>query len=64
MDLEAVEMAFRAALHEAGAQALSQLLRFPEPGVDGATSPARAGIGHTVANCAHGAFSPPWAQWN
>jgi hypothetical protein len=31
-DLEAVEMALRAALHRAGAVALSQLLRFPEPG--------------------------------
>ena len=31
MDLEAVEMAFRSALHQAGAAALSQLLKFPEP---------------------------------
>jgi len=31
MDLEAVEMGFRAALHQAGAAALTQLLRFPEP---------------------------------
>ena len=31
MDLEAVEMAFRAALHRAGATALTQLLRFAEP---------------------------------
>ena len=31
MDLEAVEMAFRAVLHQAGAAALSQLLRFTEP---------------------------------
>jgi hypothetical protein len=30
-DLEAVEMALRTALHQAGAAALSQLLRFPEP---------------------------------
>jgi hypothetical protein len=30
-DLEAVEMAFRAALHHAGASALSHLLRFGEP---------------------------------
>jgi hypothetical protein len=34
MDLEAVEMAFRAALHQAGAAALSRLLRFPEPAAD------------------------------
>ena len=31
MDLEAVEMSFRAALHEVGAAALTQLLQFPEP---------------------------------
>lgn len=31
MDLEAVEMAFRAALHQAGATALTRLLQFPEP---------------------------------
>lgn len=31
MDLEAVEMAFRAAMHQAGAAALSQLLQFAEP---------------------------------
>jgi len=31
MDLEAVEMGFRTALHQAGAAALTQLLQFPEP---------------------------------
>lgn len=31
MDLEAVEVGFRAALHQAGAAALTQLLQFPEP---------------------------------
>jgi hypothetical protein len=31
LDLEAVEMGFRAALHQAGAAALSQLLPFAEP---------------------------------
>jgi hypothetical protein len=31
LDLEAVEMGFRATLHQAGAAALSQLLQFPEP---------------------------------
>ncbi len=34
MDLEAVEMGFRAALHQAGASALTQLLQFPEPAAD------------------------------
>jgi len=33
-DLEAVEMAFRAALHRAGAAALSQLLQFPGPAAE------------------------------
>jgi hypothetical protein len=33
IDLEAVEMGFRAALHQAGAAALTQWLRFPEPAV-------------------------------
>jgi hypothetical protein len=31
IDLEAVEMGFRATLHQAGAAALTQLLQFPEP---------------------------------
>jgi hypothetical protein len=31
IDLEAVEMGFRASLHQAGAAALTQLLQFPEP---------------------------------
>jgi hypothetical protein len=34
MDLEAVEMGFRATLHQAGAAAFTQLLRFPEPAAD------------------------------
>lgn len=34
LDLEAVEMAFRDALHQAGAAALTQLLQFPEPAAD------------------------------
>jgi hypothetical protein len=34
MDLEAVEMGFRAALHQAGASALTQLLQFPEPAAE------------------------------
>jgi hypothetical protein len=34
LDLEAVEMAFRAAMHQAGAAALTQLLQFPEPADD------------------------------
>jgi hypothetical protein len=34
MDLEAVEMGFRAVLHQAGAAALTQLLEFPELLVD------------------------------
>jgi hypothetical protein len=34
LDLEAVEMAFRAALHQAGAAALSQLLQYSEPAAE------------------------------
>jgi hypothetical protein len=34
MDLEAVEMTFRAAMHQAGASALSQLLQFDEPATE------------------------------
>ena len=34
MDLEAVEMAMRAAMHQAGASALSQLLRYEAPGAE------------------------------
>ena len=43
LDLEAVEMAFRAALHQAGAAALSQLLQFPEPAADQRTIPCPCG---------------------
>lgn len=32
LDLEAVEMLIRSAMHQAGAQALTELLRLPEPG--------------------------------
>jgi len=41
--LEAVEMALRAALHRAGAAALSQLLRFPEPAAGQRTLPCPCG---------------------
>jgi hypothetical protein len=37
LDLEATEMAMRSALHRAGAAALSQLLEFPVPTVEGRT---------------------------
>ncbi|MBV9406639.1 MAG: ISKra4 family transposase, partial [Acidobacteriaceae bacterium] len=43
MDMEAVEMAFRAALHQAGAVALSQLLQFPEPDPDQRSIPCPCG---------------------
>ena len=43
MDLEAVEMGFRTALHPAGAAALSHLLRFPEPAQDQREIPCRCG---------------------
>jgi hypothetical protein len=44
--LEAVEMAFRAALHQAGAATLGQLLQFPEPAAGQRTAEA---IGADIA---------------
>jgi hypothetical protein len=43
IDLEATEMAMRAALHRAGAAALSQLLQFPAPPDDQRTVPCPCG---------------------
>ena len=43
LDLEAVEMAMRSALHRAGATALSELLRFPAPAADQRTLPCGCG---------------------
>jgi len=43
IDLEATEMAVRAALHRAGAAALSQLLQFPAPPDERRTVPCRCG---------------------
>ncbi len=42
-DLEALEMAFRSALHQAGAAALTQLLRFAEPAADQREIPCGCG---------------------
>jgi hypothetical protein len=44
LDLEAVEMAFRASLHQAGATALTWLLQFPEP--DAEQRSVRCTCGH------------------
>jgi hypothetical protein len=43
LDLEAIEMAMRAAMHQAGAVALSQLLRYEPPGVDEREIPCPCG---------------------
>ena len=43
MDLEAVEMALRAAVHRAGAAALTQLLQFAEPAADQRAIPCSCG---------------------
>jgi hypothetical protein len=43
LDLEAIEMAVRSAMHQAGAAALSQLLRFAEPTADQRTLPCDCG---------------------
>ena len=43
LDLEAIEMAVRAALHRAGAAALNELLRFATPAADQRTLPCHCG---------------------
>jgi len=43
VDLEAVEMAVRSALHHAGAAVLTELLQFPAPGADQRQRPCRCG---------------------
>jgi hypothetical protein len=43
IDLEAVEMAMRSALHHAGAMALSELLQFPVPAAEQRSIPCRCG---------------------
>jgi hypothetical protein len=43
LDLEAVEMAMRSALHQAGAAALTELLRFAAPAADQRTIPCACG---------------------
>jgi len=43
LDLEAIEMALRAALHQAGAAALRQLLQFEAPAADQRDIPCRCG---------------------
>jgi len=43
MDLEAVEMALRSAMHRAGASVLTRLLQFPEPAADQRAIPCPCG---------------------
>jgi hypothetical protein len=43
LDLEAIEMAVRAAMHHAGATALSELLQFPVPATEQRTLPCACG---------------------
>ncbi|HYL13116.1 MAG TPA: hypothetical protein VEV41_08775, partial [Terriglobales bacterium] len=43
LDLEAVEMAVRSSLHQAGAAVLSQLLEFDPPGCEQRELPCRCG---------------------
>jgi hypothetical protein len=43
LDLEAVEMAVRSALHHAGAAALSELLQFPVPAAEQRSVPCPCG---------------------
>jgi hypothetical protein len=55
LDLEAIEMAVRSALHHAGAAALSELLQFPAPGPDQGQLPCACG--HSA--CYRGLRSKP-----
>lgn len=43
LDLEAIEMALRSAMHQAGAAALAELLRFPAPADDQRSLPCSCG---------------------
>jgi hypothetical protein len=43
LDLEAIEMAIRSAMHHAGAAALTELLQFPAPGAGRRTRPCSCG---------------------
>ena len=43
LDLEAIEMAVRSAMHQAGAAALTELLQFPAPAADQRTVPCGCG---------------------
>jgi hypothetical protein len=43
LDLEAVEMAVRSAMHQAGAAALTELLQYPEPTADQRRRPCSCG---------------------
>jgi hypothetical protein len=43
LDLEAIEMAMRSAMHQAGAAALSELLKFDPPGPDQRQLPCACG---------------------
>jgi len=43
LDLEAIEMAVRSAMHQAGAAALTKLLQFPAPATDQRTLPCSCG---------------------
>ena len=43
LDLEAIEMAVRSAMHQAGAAALTELLPFPAPAADQRTLPCSCG---------------------
>ncbi len=43
VDLKAVEMLMRSALHHAGAAALTELLQFPTPAADQRSLPCRCG---------------------
>ena len=56
LDLEAIEMAVRSAMHQAGAAALTELLQFPAPAADQRTSLALAATKRTTGSYAPSRF--------
>jgi hypothetical protein len=64
MDLEAVEMGFRASLHQAGRRLSLSCCSSPSLPPNSATFRAPAANTRITANCARDGLSPHWARWN
>jgi hypothetical protein len=61
LDLEAIEAAVRSAMHRAGAAALTEILRFPEPDADRRTVACVCASQLIIGNCVRSRSSRPWA---